>query len=107
MQRPPSSLGIDPFASLGCAAENLLLAAAAFDFGGHLSLDPSTSSVAIDLEDALPHRTVLFQAIPSRQCTRTEYDGAKLTAPPGTASGRANPGAVEELGRWGASAGLT
>jgi hypothetical protein len=67
------------YASLGCAAENLLLAAEAAGLRGHFSYDTSTSSVQVDLEEAPPSRSALFEAIPNRQCSRAEYDGTELT----------------------------
>jgi len=67
------------YASLGCAAENLLLAAQAAGLKGHYSYDASASSVQVDLEEASPFRSALFEAIPKRQCTRTEYDGTSLS----------------------------
>jgi nitroreductase len=67
------------YASLGCAAENLLLAAQAAGLQGHLSYDVSRSSVRMDLEGASASRSALFGAIPSRQCSRVEYDGTELS----------------------------
>lgn len=67
------------YASLGCAAENLLLAAQAAGLRGHVSYDASTSSVQVDLEEATPFRSGLFEAIPKRQCSRAEYDGTELS----------------------------
>lgn len=67
------------YASLGCAAENLLWAAQAAGLQGHLSSDPSTSGIQVDLQAAPPFRSPLFEAIPSRQCSRTEYDGTELS----------------------------
>lgn len=67
------------YASLGCAAENLLLAAQAIGLRGHFSYNASTSSVQVDIEDAPPSRSPLFEAIPSRQCSRVEYDGTQLS----------------------------
>jgi hypothetical protein len=67
------------YASLGCAAENLLLAAQAAGLRGHRSYDASKSSVQVDLEEAAPFRSPLFEAIPSRQCSRAEYDGTELS----------------------------
>jgi hypothetical protein len=67
------------YASLGCAAENLLLAAEAAGLRGHFSYDTSTSSVQVDLEEAPSSRSALFEAIPNRQCSRAEYDGTELT----------------------------
>ena len=68
------------FASLGCAAENLLLAAQAAGLKGHQFYDASASGVPVDLEEATPFRSALFEAIPRRQCSRTEYDGSSLSA---------------------------
>lgn len=67
------------YGSLGCAAENLLLAAQAGGLAGHYSYDASTSSVQVDFEEATPFRSALFEAIPRRQCSRTEYDGTSIS----------------------------
>ena len=69
------------FASLGCAVENLSLAAAArgrkddlrFDSGG-------AGSMVFEFGNAPPERSILFDAIPKRQSTRTDYDGRPVTA---------------------------
>src|SRR5262245_24434298 len=66
------------YASLGCAAENLLVAAEATGLRGHVSYEASKSSVQLDLEEAAPSRSALFDAIPRRQCSRTEYDGLEI-----------------------------
>lgn len=68
------------FASLGCAAENLLQAARAAGFEGRCSFDAVSSGVRIDLLKAPPLRSPLFEAIPLRQCSRSEYDGSPLSA---------------------------
>jgi hypothetical protein len=67
------------YASLGCAAENLLLAAQAAGLKGHYSYDASASSVQVDFEEAIPFRSALFEAIPRRQCSRAEYEGTSLS----------------------------
>jgi hypothetical protein len=67
------------YASLGCAAENLVLAAQAAGLRGHCSYNASESSVEVELEEATPSRSPLFEAIPSRQCSRAEYDGTELS----------------------------
>ena len=67
------------YASLGCAAENLLLAAEAAGLKGHCSYDASTSGVVIDFEETTPFRSPLFEAIIRRQCSRVEYDGTPLS----------------------------
>jgi nitroreductase len=68
------------YASLGCAAENLLLAAQAVGLKGHCQFDVSTSGVVIDFEEATAVRSALFEAITLRQCSRSEYDGVPLAA---------------------------
>jgi len=67
------------YASLGCATENLLLAAQAAGLEGRCQFDASTSGLVIDFEEAPAVRSALFEAIPLRQCSRSEYDGAPLT----------------------------
>jgi hypothetical protein len=66
------------YASLGCAAENLLLAAKAAGLESSVSYDASTSGVQIDFEKAPAVRSALFNAIPQRQCSRSMYDGLPL-----------------------------
>jgi nitroreductase len=61
------------FVSLGCAVENLALAAQAS--GLHANTDSHPDCVSVQLEDAEPVRGVLFQAIPHRQSTRSAFDG--------------------------------
>lgn len=68
------------YASLGCAAENLVLAAQAAGLTGHCSYDAAKSSALVDLEPVPPSRSALFEAIPSRQCSRVEYDGTELSS---------------------------
>lgn len=67
------------FASLGCATENLLLAAQVSGLKGHYHFDAVTTSVQIDFEDAEPRSSNLFDAITLRQCSRSVYDGVQLT----------------------------
>lgn len=67
------------YASLGCATENLLLAAQAAGLACRCRFDASTSGIQIDLEQAAPVHSALFNAIPIRQCSRSAYDGAALT----------------------------
>lgn len=66
------------YASLGCASENLLLAARAAGLEGSMLYDASTSGVHIDFEEASAVRSALFDAIPRRQCSRSMYDGLPL-----------------------------
>jgi hypothetical protein len=65
------------FVSLGCAAENLLVAAQAAGLQGCLALDPAhdVGNIRITFEQTAPQRSSLFDAIEHRQCTRSEYDG--------------------------------
>ena len=68
------------YASLGCAAENLMLAAgssgraAAFDF-----VAEGDGQVAIALA-AGGRPDPLFDAVPARQCSRSDYDGRAVPA---------------------------
>jgi Nitroreductase family len=66
------------FVSLGCAAENLVLAAAALGLKAEPGFDAATGSVRITLQRAAASTSPLFQAIAQRQCTRGEYDGKAL-----------------------------
>lgn len=65
------------YASLGCAKENLVVAAGAFGFDSAVSIDDSAGDpgIVIELEPANAQASPLFQAIPDRQCTRATYDG--------------------------------
>jgi hypothetical protein len=67
------------YASLGCAVENLLLAAEAAGRRGTVTFDGSAAAVHIDFAAAPARRSALFEAIPTRQCTRTEYEERALT----------------------------
>jgi hypothetical protein len=68
------------FVSLGCAAENLIQAARAHGLRGEVSFDETRDAVRVALADAPADESVLFKAIPTRQCTRAEYDGKPLGA---------------------------
>lgn len=68
------------YASLGCATENLLLAARAAGLKGHCRFDASASGLVIDFNEEPAERSALFEAIPLRQCSRSEYDGVPLSA---------------------------
>jgi hypothetical protein len=68
------------FVSLGCAAENCLQAAAAMGYHGELNLvEGANESLDISLINAQRDRSPLFEAIPHRQSTRTEFDGQPLS----------------------------
>jgi hypothetical protein len=62
--------------SLGCAAENLVLAAAAL--GKHADVAFGRQEVHVALDNAAPVRSPLVNAIFQRQSTRAEYDGEQL-----------------------------
>lgn len=67
------------FASLGCAAENLALAAGARGQAGEIRFDrEGVGRVRVDLGTAPGGDTALFEAIPLRQSTRSDYDGGAL-----------------------------
>jgi hypothetical protein len=69
------------YASLGCAAENLSLAAMAAGSKTSVSFSPDgEGAVEIDLVAGTAQRDVLFDAILERQCTRSEYDGRAVSA---------------------------
>tara|TARA_Y100000815_G_scaffold56276_1_gene45620 strand:- start:6287 stop:7369 length:1083 start_codon:yes stop_codon:yes gene_type:complete len=64
------------FASLGCAAENLALAAGAAGKPAAVAYsDRNEGGVMIDLGSSRTVRDPLFDAITKRQCTRSLYDG--------------------------------
>lgn len=68
------------YVSLGCAAENLSQAARAFGLTGEVAFRPEgEGELLITLESCRPEASSLFEAIPARQCTRTDYDGSTLT----------------------------
>ena len=63
------------FASVGCAAENIIQAAGALGFAALPAFDNAAGGIAIALEKAPVHAGSLFAAIPQRQSTRADYDG--------------------------------
>jgi nitroreductase len=69
------------YASLGCAAENLAIAAAARGKAGELRFDPAQHGVLRYAfgTGPLPPQD-LFNAIPKRQSTRAEFDGRPVSA---------------------------
>ena len=66
------------FASLGCAAENLIQAARPHGLHAEIAFDAAGDVVRVALEPTRPARSPLFEAIPLRQCTRGAYDGKPL-----------------------------
>jgi len=63
------------FASLGCAAENLSLAALAAGARANIDFVSDTAGLRVDLERTSLSKEPLFAAIRNRQCTRADYDG--------------------------------
>ena len=69
------------FASLGCAAENLALAAGARGRPGELRFEPADDgSVVFIFNAGAEDDTALSKAIPQRQSTRADYDGRAVSA---------------------------
>lgn len=69
------------FVSLGCAVENLALAAGATGRPGRIGFDAAAGgAVTFRFADAPPASLELFGAIARRQSTRAEYDGRPVGA---------------------------
>lgn len=69
------------FASLGCAAENILIAANVFGLHGNIEFDDSAeSSLIISFEKTKVQTIPTFEAIPKRQCTRAVFNGSGVPA---------------------------
>lgn len=69
------------FASLGCAAETMAIAARARGRPGELSFDNTNDgSVVFTFGAGLNDEPALFDAIPKRQSTRADYDGRPVSA---------------------------
>jgi hypothetical protein len=66
--------------SLGCALENLLIAARATGYAAEVAYPDSTDMIRVNLTSDSPQPTPLFDAIPGRQNTRSEYDGRPIPA---------------------------
>ncbi len=65
--------------SLGCAVENLLIAAAARGHAGAVAMRDGDAGVDIDLIAAAPSEDGLFTAIPLRQSTRSTYESKAVS----------------------------
>ncbi len=61
--------------SLGCALENLLLAARARGYAADITYPDAADVIRVHLTADAPQGSPLFDAIPRRQNTRTAYDG--------------------------------
>lgn len=64
------------FVSLGCAAENLVVAASALGLRATPVVDDDR--IVIGLEPAPSDRSTLIEAIPARQSTRATFDGSPI-----------------------------
>ena len=64
--------------SLGCALENLLIAARAKGFSPEVTYPDAAEFIHIRLTPDAPQSSPLFDAIPLRQNTRSEYDGQPI-----------------------------
>ncbi len=68
------------FVSLGCAAENLVLASAARGRPGEAVFNPAEAgSVSFTSQAGKAAASALFDAIPVRQSTRSDYDGRAVS----------------------------
>ncbi len=69
------------YASLGCAAENLAIAATAQGKSGEVSFESiDNGGIVVDLSATRPKESALFKAITQRQVTRAEYAGRPVPA---------------------------
>jgi hypothetical protein len=69
------------WASLGCAAENFLIAARAVSLHGDVRVDTEDEGrLILALERGPAGTDDLFEAVPRRQCTRSDYDGRPVAA---------------------------
>jgi nitroreductase len=92
------------YASLGCAAETLSIAARARGLSGEV-IEAGPEGLMVALRPAAPDEGALFAAIPERQCTRSGYDGSRLTAEEvASLAAEANRHGVAAIWREGAKA---
>ena len=69
------------FSSLGCAAENLILAAGAAGRSSAMRFVPAEDGGRLDIAlGRFGQRDPLFDTIIARQCTRSDYDGRTVSA---------------------------
>ncbi len=64
--------------SLGCALENLLVAAYAAGYTCEVTMPDTADFIHVRLTASTPQTSPLFSAIPIRQNTRSEYDGQRV-----------------------------
>ncbi len=67
------------YVSLGCAAENLVLAAQAMGMRSEVRFDAARDAVMVALTPAPAVASPWFKAMTERQCTRGLYDGLPLS----------------------------
>ncbi|MCF8475516.1 MAG: Tat pathway signal protein, partial [Pseudolabrys sp.] len=67
-------------ASLGCAAENLVLAAAAAGFTAAVEFENAGRAATVSLDRSRPQSSRAFWATPTRQSTRAPFDPAPVAA---------------------------
>ena len=69
------------WSSLGCAAENFLIAARAQSLHGDVGFDQTGEGrLVLDLDRGPGGTDDLFEAVTRRQCTRSDYDGRPVAA---------------------------
>lgn len=66
--------------SLGCALENLLVAARATGYAAEVAYPDTADLIRVNLISDSSQPSPLFDAIPNRQNTRSEYDGRPIPA---------------------------
>jgi len=64
--------------SLGCALENLLVAARANGYAADVTYPDAADLIVVHLTEDAPQSSPLFDAIPLRQNTRSEYNGQPI-----------------------------
>jgi hypothetical protein len=64
--------------SLGCALENMVLAARAAGYAPQVTYPDAADFIRVRLDKGMPQPSQLFDAIPGLQNTRSEYDGRAL-----------------------------
>ena len=64
--------------SLGCALENLVVAARAAGYAPEVTYPDTNDFIRVQLTSDTPHSSPLFDAIPIRQNVRSEYDGQRV-----------------------------
>lgn len=71
------------YVSLGCAAENAVVAGTAFGLAGHVDFVPSADggTVRVVFEKTRAPASPLAAVIPARRCSRAVYDGRVVAAP--------------------------